>query len=145
MPTAWRLKEAGSGRVLVAHLEVATTFWTRLVGLQFRSQLPQDHGLLLAPSRGIHTFWMRFPIDVTFLDRKGRVLRTLPSVRPWRIVLPVRGACAVLETAAGTGSWSVGSRVCLEGSAEPLPHALRNWACKQDAAGASNGEGPARK
>jgi uncharacterized membrane protein (UPF0127 family) len=127
MSSDWRLREAESRRVLVPHLEMATSFWGRMVGLQFRARLPADRGLLLAPSNSIHTFWMRFRLDVVFLDRDGRILQVRLCVRPWRVVLPVRGAYAVVETGAGAIAWEVGRRVYLEGPTALLPQPLRHW------------------
>ena len=69
-------------------------------GLLGRRALSQDEGLLLEPASTIHTWFMRFPIDVVFLDRELRVLRVAESVRPWRFAAK-RGAKSVLELAAG--------------------------------------------
>ncbi len=69
-------------------------------GLLGRSSLPADEGLLLAPAWSIHTWGMRFPIDVVFIDRDERVLRIVEAMRPWRLVSQ-RRAHAVVELAAG--------------------------------------------
>ena len=135
MTAFWRLKEAASGQVLISHLEIGSTFWKRLVGLQFRSQLLPGRGLLLAPCNSIHTFFLRFPIDVTFLDDRGKVLRIRSSVRPWRIVPPVRRAHAVLETAAGNVSWVEDAHLCLAAPGtlvHRVPKALRRWVSVDD-------------
>jgi uncharacterized membrane protein (UPF0127 family) len=89
-------------RVLDGGLVVheATTLRARLLGLAFmRRPPPPGHALLIAHCRSVHTFGMRFPIDVTFLDSNGRMLRTERAVPPRR-VLSERGAFAVLETAS---------------------------------------------
>jgi uncharacterized membrane protein (UPF0127 family) len=46
--------------------------------------------------------FMRFPIDVLFVDRAGRVVRTVPDLRPWVPVVAARGAKEVVELRAGT-------------------------------------------
>jgi uncharacterized membrane protein (UPF0127 family) len=75
----------------------ATTVRARLLGLAFmRKPPPPDHALLIPNCRSIHTFGMRFPLDVTFLDERGKVIRDVPGVPP-RHVLFERGAFAVLE------------------------------------------------
>ena len=79
---------------------LAETPLTRLKGLLGRRGLEQGEGLLLRPAASIHTFFMRFAIDVVFLDAERRVLRVVPDVRPWRTAA-VRKARAVLELAAG--------------------------------------------
>lgn len=73
--------------------------WRSFRGLMLRKDLPSDQGLLFRPARGIHTHFMRFPIDLIFLDEQNRVVRIRPFTRPWRID-PVRAA-AVIEVAAG--------------------------------------------
>jgi uncharacterized membrane protein (UPF0127 family) len=73
---------------------------TRMRGLLGRRGLAEGEGILLQPAGSIHTFFMRFAIDVVFLDAVRRVLRVVPDVRPWRTAA-VRKARAVLELAAG--------------------------------------------
>jgi uncharacterized membrane protein (UPF0127 family) len=68
----------------------------------FRRLLPAGSGIWISPCSGIHTFFMRFSIDVVFLDRGQRVVRVCPALRPWRMVPLVRGARSVLELPAGT-------------------------------------------
>jgi uncharacterized protein len=80
---------------LVVH--EATTVKARLLGLALMSKPPpSDHALLFTNCRSIHTFGMRFPLDVTFLDERGRVIRHEQGVPPRR-VLYERDAFAVLE------------------------------------------------
>ena len=64
---------------------MAETSFTRLVGLLGRKGLESDTGLWIRPSSGVHTFGMRFPIDVIALDRKLRVRAIWTKLRPWRI------------------------------------------------------------
>jgi hypothetical protein len=125
MESFWQLCEAGTGRVLVARLELACTWWSRFVGLQFRRNLADDAGLLLAPCNSVHTCWVRFAIDVVLLADDGRVLAVRRGVRPWRGVLPVKGAYAVLETNADAATLTVGERVVLCGQAESAPAGIR--------------------
>jgi uncharacterized membrane protein (UPF0127 family) len=73
---------------------------TRLRGLLGRDDLPAGEGLLLRPAPSIHTWFMRFPIDVVFLDAQLRVLDVIPEMRPWRMA-GRRKARAVLELAGG--------------------------------------------
>ena len=96
-----RLIHAGTGRVVVARLELATTFWRRFRGLQFRRPLAAGEGLLIRPCRSIHTMWVRFSIDVAMLDRDGAVLALHRGVKPWRTLVGPRGTHAVVETARG--------------------------------------------
>ncbi len=79
---------------------LAQRFWARLVGLLGRRALAPDEALLLSPCNNIHTFFMRFPIDVVFLDKQGAVLAIVPALRPWRVAA-ARRAHACLELAGG--------------------------------------------
>jgi uncharacterized membrane protein (UPF0127 family) len=72
----------------------------RMRGLLGRRSLPAGEGLLIRPAPSVHTFFMRFPIDVVFLSRSGDVLKVCADVGPWR-ARSCRGAYAVLELAAG--------------------------------------------
>jgi uncharacterized membrane protein (UPF0127 family) len=90
--------DAGPGAVVLE----AGTVGSRLLGLarvDARS-LPQGHALLLRPCSSIHTFGMRFPIDVVFADSDGNALRVVRDVPPWRI-LRCAGAAVALEARAG--------------------------------------------
>jgi uncharacterized membrane protein (UPF0127 family) len=72
----------------------------RMRGLLGRRELPRGEGILLRPAASVHTWFMRFPIDVVFLDPELRVLEVVPDLSPWRIASR-RRAHAVLELAAG--------------------------------------------
>ena len=92
--------ERQDGRVVCEHLLVAARPLRRLRGLLGRRSLPEDEGILLRPAGSIHTFFMRFPIDVVFLDREGVVVGIEPSLAPWRTA-GRRGAKSVVELASG--------------------------------------------
>jgi uncharacterized protein len=94
---------------LVSKARVATSMWSRFWGLLGRRSLPNDEGLLIVPCNSVHTFFMRFPIDVLFLDKDDRVLKIATELRPFRVAVG-RGARRVLEIAAGRAA-SAGVRV----------------------------------
>ena len=79
---------------------VAESFGARLRGLLGRRSLPVGEGLLIRRESSVHTFFMRFAIDVVFLVSDERVLRVDANVGPWRLKA-CRGAYSVLELAAG--------------------------------------------
>jgi uncharacterized protein len=81
-------------------VHVAATRRARRRGLARMTPLPPGHALLLTPCRSIHTFGMRFALDLTWLDRDGSVVRVDDAVAPNRVKTCVR-ARAVLESAAG--------------------------------------------
>jgi hypothetical protein len=74
---------------------------TRRTGLLDRDHLPAGHALVIAPCNAVHTFFMKFPIDVAFVTRDGRVSKLRTAVAPWRIAASWR-AFAVIELPAGT-------------------------------------------
>ena len=79
---------------------VADRMFSRMKGLLGRRSLPAGEGLLIRPAPSIHTFFMRFPIDVVFLSRAGEVMKISANVGPWR-TRSCRRAHAVLELASG--------------------------------------------
>jgi uncharacterized membrane protein (UPF0127 family) len=91
-----------TGTVLASNVVVAATRATRTAGLMARESLDPGEALWIVPSRGVHTCWMRFPIDVIALDDKGIIIDRVVNLKPWRIRLPRRGTAGVLELSAGT-------------------------------------------
>ncbi len=87
--------------VLATRVETAFDSRSRRTGLLRRSGLPPDTVLAIAPSNAVHTFGMRFSIDVVFIRRDGRVLKCVRNLRRGRIAAALR-AFAVLEFAAGS-------------------------------------------
>ena len=81
--------------------EVAESAFERMRGLIGRKGLEPGTGMLITKCNCIHTFFMRFPIDATFLDRRGNVVKVVRTIRPWRPwVWGGWRAVRVLETAA---------------------------------------------
>jgi uncharacterized protein len=96
--------------VVADRIAVADTRATRAVGLLNRSGLEPGEGLWIVPSRGVHTCWMRFAIDVVALDDRGVVVDQVSALKPWRIRLPRRRTAGVLELPAGALE-STGTRI----------------------------------
>lgn len=83
-------------------VEVARRGGERVRGLRGRDALLAGHGLLLPRCRSVHTFGMRFPIEVVLLDQSHRVVRVVPMA-PRRVLFPRPRVRHVLEVAAGDG------------------------------------------
>jgi hypothetical protein len=98
----YRARDATRGIVVAEHLRSAHTHWTRLRGLLGTATLPAGHGLWIRPCRQVHMFWMRYAIDVVFLDGEHNVVALVERLEPGRISPKVRGATSVLELPAGT-------------------------------------------
>ena len=89
-----------AGETVVERCAIADNPWTRMRGLLGRKTLLEGEGILLRPASSVHMFFMRFAIDVVWLDRDLRVLDVRPNLQPWRMA-GRRGARAALELAAG--------------------------------------------
>lgn len=85
---------------LVCRARVAKSFVARFRGLMGVGQLAPGSGLLLPRTSSVHTHFMRFPIDVVFLDPDRRIVSIAKALRPWRMAR-AKGAKSVLELAAG--------------------------------------------
>lgn len=90
-----------TGRPLATRVRPAFDSKSRRQGLLGRDGLSPDEALILAPCASVHTAFMRFPIDLAFVDRNGRIVKVAWGVRPWRVRAAWRGF-AVVELAAGT-------------------------------------------
>lgn len=100
--TELRIVNRTRGTVVGSHVTLADTPWGRLRGYLGRRRPKGGEGLLLAPCSGIHMWGMRFPLDVLFLDREGKVLSSEPDLRPWQGPRRVNDAHYVLEIPVGT-------------------------------------------
>jgi uncharacterized protein len=79
---------------------VADSFLARLGGLLAQPRLREGQALILAPCSSVHTLFMRYAIDVAFIDKQGRVIKLVEYVQPWRAAC-CWGAHAAVELAAG--------------------------------------------
>jgi uncharacterized membrane protein (UPF0127 family) len=97
-----RVVNARNGRIVLSRVRPAQGPWQRLAGLMFAPSLPHGEGLIFRPARGVHTHFMRFAIDLVYLDQANRVCAIRAAMPPWRVDL--RTAAAVIEANAGTAS-----------------------------------------
>ena len=86
-----------NGREICPKCEIADNPFRRFMGLMFRKTLAQNQALLLEPCNQIHTFNMRFSIDVVNLSRDNRVISIFENVVPWRARPAVKGGRKVVE------------------------------------------------
>jgi len=113
------LKNSRSGVVLASSVELAVTSAERRRGLLGREAMEPDSALVITRCAAVHTFWMRFPIDVVFVDSSGTVKKIVEELAPWRMAGALFASTAV-EFPAGTlkqGALQVGDRLYL--TAEP--------------------------
>jgi hypothetical protein len=90
-----------TGERLASELELAANPLRRMVGLLGRRSLPEGGGMRFQGAGSIHTFFMRFPIDVLFLDQDELVVKRVRHLKPWRFAA-ARGAKFVVELPSGT-------------------------------------------
>jgi uncharacterized protein len=111
----WVLRRP-DGTLACERCVVAETAPTRMRGLLGRDGLDDHEGLLIRPTNSVHMFFMRFAIDVVFLDRDLVVRKVVEALRPWRMA-GCRGARAALELPAGSAGRrgiTVGEQLVLE-------------------------------
>ena len=98
--------------ILASRMRVADTHRKRLLGLIGTpyERFQAGEGLWIVPSHGVHTFMMRFPIDVLYLTLENRVHHIEENVRPWRITPIITEAATVLELPAHT-IFNTGTRI----------------------------------
>lgn len=82
-------------------IEVAENFRSRFFGLMFRKNLDRGFGLLLNPCNSIHMMFMRFAIDVVYLDKNFRIQKLVKNLHPWIGLSMCLKATSTLEIAAG--------------------------------------------
>ncbi len=90
------------GRLLADRAERAISFAQRFRGLMGRRSLDMGEGMHISPCNSIHTFFMRIPIDVAFLDPQGVIVKQILAMPPWRVSSIYFKAHSVLELPAGT-------------------------------------------
>lgn len=94
------LVNARTGEAIAHHLLTAFDSAHRNKGLLGRDGLDQGSAMIIAPCTAVHTFFMRFSIDIAFVSRDGRILKLRHDVPAWRIAVAF-GAHAVIELPAG--------------------------------------------
>jgi uncharacterized membrane protein (UPF0127 family) len=90
------------GQMIAEHVEVAETMLSRMQGLLGRRELPARHALWIHRCNSIHTFFMKFSIDVLFVDRALAVVGIRRDLPAWRITFPIQNADSVFELPAGS-------------------------------------------
>jgi uncharacterized membrane protein (UPF0127 family) len=116
-------RNVDTGEIVADKVGVAATHAARAVGLLKRAALEAGEALWIVPSRGVHTWGMRFSIDVIALDERGVVIDCVLRLKPWRIRLPRRGTAGVLELPVGAlerSRTAIGHRIEFE-SVAPAP------------------------
>lgn len=111
-----KIIDKDSRRILFSEASSASTFFQRLLGLLFKKSISEDQALFLYNISSIHTFFMRFSIDIIFTDKDMGVIKIYESVNPWKIVFCRRAFCAIecLGGAASRKNIKVGQTLNIE-------------------------------
>lgn len=88
------------GKILATDILIADDPVSRVIGLMFR-KAPRGNGLLLDPCNSIHTFFMRYSLDIVFITRSNQVVKIVRNMRPWRMTWIYWRAKKTLEVPAG--------------------------------------------
>jgi uncharacterized protein len=91
-----------TGKVLATNVRVADTLFTRMKGLLGRKVLPKGEALWIKPCFSVHTFFMKFAIDVIFLNKKNQVIAAITNLTPNRLTRLYPQSFSVLELPIGT-------------------------------------------
>jgi len=96
-----KVKIAHNNTTISSNIRVADNPATRIIGLMFRRQPVDSDGLLLEPCNSIHTFFMRYALDIVFLNKNNEVVKVLRNLKPWRMTWIYFRASKTLELPAG--------------------------------------------
>lgn len=98
----FKITNMSNGNIIAEQAAYADTFISRLKGLMFRNNFNKGEALFIIPCNSIHTFWMKFPIDVVFLSKENTVIYIIENFQPNKISSLLRKAHSVIELPAGT-------------------------------------------
>tara|TARA_Y100000768_G_scaffold388327_1_gene383562 strand:- start:10581 stop:10931 length:351 start_codon:yes stop_codon:yes gene_type:complete len=88
--------------VVASQVEIADNPISRMIGLMFSKNLGERDGLLISPCNSIHTFFMRYELDIVFLSRDNKIVKIIRKMKPWRMTWMYFRAAKVLEMMGGT-------------------------------------------
>lgn len=90
-----------NNKILSQNVRVADDFSSRLIGLMFKKKLVGADALLIDPCNSIHTFFMRYSLDVVFIGKKNNVVKIIRNLKPWRMTWLYFRSHKVLELPSG--------------------------------------------
>ncbi|MHC1723788.1 MAG: DUF192 domain-containing protein [Aminipila sp.] len=96
------LNHQGAEKNITICLHIANNPLSRLKGLIGNASLPSNEALLLSPCAAIHTFFMKYNIDVLFLDKNYNCIKMVKNVKPWTFSVSQIGAKHTMEIMAST-------------------------------------------
>lgn len=106
-----------TGKNLAHQAKLAANFWNRMIGLLGKASFERGEGLILSPCNNVHTFFMRFNLDLIFINKEEVVTKVVENLPPWKISHFVLNASTVIELPAGTiqdSGTMIGDRLVFE-------------------------------
>ncbi len=97
-----RIVNKTKSSILSEEVIIADTPFKRIKGLLGKKELRKGQALVLRPCNSIHTFFMRFPIDVLFVDKDNRVIKTISCLKPFKLTAIYFNAAFAIELPSGT-------------------------------------------
>lgn len=97
-----RISNTSKNTVLATDCSVAGTFLKRFMGLMGKKVLEKGSGLIITPCNSIHMCFMKFSLDVVFIDSSNTVVHIIEEIKPWRVSKLVSKAHSVIELPVGT-------------------------------------------
>ncbi|HEY9059161.1 MAG TPA: DUF192 domain-containing protein [Pseudobacteroides sp.] len=97
-----KLINKSKGTIISSNLAVADSFIKRFSGLMAKRELPSGSGLLLTKCNSIHMCFMKFSLDIIFIDDSMKVVHLIKAIPPWRVSGIVRSAKSTIELPVGT-------------------------------------------
>ena len=102
-----KILNTSKNTVIAGNCTLADTFFSRFKGLMGVDSLRPGSGLLIVPCNSIHMFFMKFPLDIIFLDKNNCVVSLIEGIKPWQVSKIIRKAHSVLELPTGSIKASV--------------------------------------
>ncbi len=83
------------------NIHIADTFFKRLFGLMWKKNISITDVYIFPNCYRVHTFFMRMPIDILFLNKNNEIICMIEHVKPWRIVPKIKDAITIVEVKSG--------------------------------------------
>lgn len=97
-----KVKIKSNGKVIAENIILAESFYHRLLGLMFKDKIEDGNGLLITPCNSIHTFFMKYSLDIVFIGYNNKVVKIIRNLSPWKMTWIYINAYKALELPAGT-------------------------------------------
>lgn len=95
------LKNITKKNIIAENGNITSNFYDRFKGLLGKKEIKNDEALIIKPCNSIHMFFMKFSIDVIFIDKNDRVCEMIKNIKPWKVSKIIKEAKYVIELKSG--------------------------------------------